>query len=449
MPLKKKKGKTSKLARMSDEERARYLQHRADLELEARRRKQQLIAIYTRNKLRREEAFARINTAKLNEQWRSTLRQMKCLELRDDVRFLWQDFEDAIRTKDELMKKLFDELVEADLDHRISQEAHMMALDNIIDKGKERINYLYNNYEDMTRRIQTVDLEDLRKYKIDMKEQLLQLKAITYAKKKAQEKELAEMKTNNAIKIHNIIFKKEESIQNLKRELYLRMENLWSRINQIITNYEIETETKKRQYDYLKEQDDAHQEEAAQFPKLYAQLRETAETLRKNLISLAQERDDTIEDLRIQSELLNKRVSRTRHDTKIDQAADELRLKRLIILSNDIIKELERIVDKSIEMQSMAKLCSDMEPDSLSIHKYLIKNFEASKALSRPTHEPFDFLRKIEGFRDHLYCIKEDNNLLRRERNILIEENNRLKHSVRTYLMTCTRMPTIRPRTRV
>jgi len=43
---KKRKGKGNKLARMSDEERVRYLQHRAELEIEAKRRKQQLIAIF-------------------------------------------------------------------------------------------------------------------------------------------------------------------------------------------------------------------------------------------------------------------------------------------------------------------------------------------------------------------------------------------------------------------
>lgn len=43
-----KKGKANKLAKMSDEERARYLQHRADIEEEARRRKQQLIAMFMR-----------------------------------------------------------------------------------------------------------------------------------------------------------------------------------------------------------------------------------------------------------------------------------------------------------------------------------------------------------------------------------------------------------------
>lgn len=42
----KKKRGANKLARMSDEERARYLQHRADIEEESRRRKQQLIAVF-------------------------------------------------------------------------------------------------------------------------------------------------------------------------------------------------------------------------------------------------------------------------------------------------------------------------------------------------------------------------------------------------------------------
>ena len=48
MPTKKKKGKNSKFSRMSDEERARYLQHRAEIEMESKLRKQQLIALYTK-----------------------------------------------------------------------------------------------------------------------------------------------------------------------------------------------------------------------------------------------------------------------------------------------------------------------------------------------------------------------------------------------------------------
>lgn len=42
----KKKSKANKLARMSEEEKIRYLQQRAAIEEEARRRKEQLISIF-------------------------------------------------------------------------------------------------------------------------------------------------------------------------------------------------------------------------------------------------------------------------------------------------------------------------------------------------------------------------------------------------------------------
>lgn len=45
MPPKKNK-KGNKLARMSDEEKLRYLQHRAAVEEETKRRKEQLVATY-------------------------------------------------------------------------------------------------------------------------------------------------------------------------------------------------------------------------------------------------------------------------------------------------------------------------------------------------------------------------------------------------------------------
>ena len=44
----RKKKKSSKLVRMNEEERMRYIQHRLEFELETKRRKQQLIAVFTK-----------------------------------------------------------------------------------------------------------------------------------------------------------------------------------------------------------------------------------------------------------------------------------------------------------------------------------------------------------------------------------------------------------------
>lgn len=105
-------------------------------------------------------------------------------------------------------------------------------------------------------------------------------------------------------------------------------------------------------------------------------------------------------------------------------------------------------MSKGNEFQTLMKLCSDMEPEALNVKRYSIKNLGISRELMKSTDESFGFLKKIEGFRDHLYCLKEENSLLKKERNDLFEDNNRLKHSLRTYLTSVSRIPTIRPRTR-
>lgn len=47
----KKKSLAVKLAKMTDEERARYLQHRAEIEEEAKRRKEQLVSTFLKVRL--------------------------------------------------------------------------------------------------------------------------------------------------------------------------------------------------------------------------------------------------------------------------------------------------------------------------------------------------------------------------------------------------------------
>lgn len=77
---------------------------------------------------------------------------------------------------------------------------------NFTEKGHERINYLRSNYEGMVKRIEITDVEDMKRHKIDMKESLLHLKTIIFAKSKCLEEELTEIRTRNAVNIHNIVY---------------------------------------------------------------------------------------------------------------------------------------------------------------------------------------------------------------------------------------------------
>ncbi|BES94019.1 coiled-coil domain containing 65 [Nesidiocoris tenuis] len=135
----KKKGKGNKLARMSEEEKLRYLQHRAAIEEEARRRKEHVIASYMKNKLKHEEAFTRLNTAKINQQWRQTLRQIKNKELHDASETLRQVFEVALKTKNAIINNLSKDLEDAAKQHGLVVQTHLVAVEKILEIREGRL----------------------------------------------------------------------------------------------------------------------------------------------------------------------------------------------------------------------------------------------------------------------------------------------------------------------
>lgn len=199
MPPKKKKGKGSKLARMSEEERIRYLQHRAELELEAKRRKQQLIAVFTKNKLKREEAFARLNTAKINEQWRFQLRQIKCKELYENLEYLWKSFDQTLKAKDVIIQQLYNELNKADIDHRRLQEVHIEMIDKFIGRHRLRLTTLHDKYMEAIMKIKVDELNEMNRAKGQLTDNYRHLETIVYAQNNFIEDKLMETRTRNSI----------------------------------------------------------------------------------------------------------------------------------------------------------------------------------------------------------------------------------------------------------
>ncbi|KAL9915942.1 dynein regulatory complex subunit 2-like [Glossina fuscipes fuscipes] len=132
-----KKSKGNKLAKMSEEERARYLQLRADIEEEARRRKIQLIALYMKNKLKREEAFCRLNMAKINQEWRCILRKLKCQELRNEILNMRKYCDNLLQHKENVIKRLLNDLELAHGQHDTAVQSHLEMLQKFISECKE------------------------------------------------------------------------------------------------------------------------------------------------------------------------------------------------------------------------------------------------------------------------------------------------------------------------
>ncbi|KAL6441033.1 hypothetical protein ACFW04_003417 [Cataglyphis niger] len=441
MPKKKRKG--SKLARMSDEERARYLQHRAELELESKRRKQQLIAAFTKNKLKREEAFSRLNTAKINEQWRFILRRIKCKELHENIEYLWKNFDHMMKTKDLMIWHLYNELKKTDMDHRRLQEAHIEIMDLIIGTYKQKCMHLHESFTHERNHIVTNEMNKLNKIRRDLKQLCNQLQNIIFGQNKEIENKLMQTKIQNAINIHSIVYLKEDSLSQLMQYASNEVEKLWRQLNEIITDYENHTEDKRKQYEYLKEQDDAHHVNVAQYPKLQIQLQNTIKNLKQDTYTLSQKREHSIKEYKDQIVQMKKRIESLRQTFSITQLLDATQLKKLTIISTSVIKELKRISEKGSILISLLKMCSSLEP-CLLIQKYNLRDTGSRTVFTNDMSEPFD---KLENFWKQFNYIKADNIFMKKECDKLSFENKQLRNTLRTYLLTVSKTSTVRPLT--
>ncbi|XP_024876407.1 dynein regulatory complex subunit 2 isoform X1 [Temnothorax curvispinosus] len=442
----KKKGKGSKLARMSDEERARYLQHRAELELEAKRRKQQLIATFTKNKLKHEEAFSRLNTAKINEQWRYILRQIKCKELDEDVEYLWNNFDRLLKAKDLVIQRLHSELEAADMDHRRLQEAHIQMMDLTIGRYKQKCIHLHESFARERTRIVSNEINELNRVRKHLQEHCHQLQNIIFGQDKKMENVLTQTKIQNAVNIYSIVYLKEDSLSRLMHYVSNEVEELWRQLNETIIEYEKNTGDKRKQYDYLMEQDDAHRVDVAQYPKLQTQLQTTIKSLKQDTHALSQKREQSIMELNDRIVYMRKRAQSFRQIFFMNQALDTTQLKKLTIISASVLKELQRISEKGSTLLSLLTICSNLEPFSLTVQKYTLRDTGSRRAFTSCMSEPFD---KLDKFWEQFNYIKSDNILMKKECDKLSFENKQLRNTLRTYLLTISRVPAARSLTSI
>uniref|UniRef100_A0A668AVX3 Dynein regulatory complex subunit 2 n=1 Tax=Myripristis murdjan TaxID=586833 RepID=A0A668AVX3_9TELE len=128
-----KKGGGGKVSRLTEEERLLLLQQRAQAEEEQARRKEEMLNKFLKDKLQKEERNTVVNLLKVNQGWRSILRQTKSVELQRDVAELRQSFERTLDCKDSIIKSLcvLHDLSEADEQAMRARRSHLQCLERL------------------------------------------------------------------------------------------------------------------------------------------------------------------------------------------------------------------------------------------------------------------------------------------------------------------------------
>nr|XP_012143523.1 PREDICTED: coiled-coil domain-containing protein 65 [Megachile rotundata] len=423
--MKRRKRKSDKFARMSEEERARYIQHRAEYELETKRRKQQLIAIFTKNKLKREGVFSKLNDAKINEKWRYILRQTKRTELFEDIKHVCETFERAVNVKNETITCLYKDLKTADVDHRKLHESHTILINNIIGKFKEKLKILH-----------------LKELKSQLEQDCKDIYNSIVKKNASSNEKQSTKKIQNAVNILSITYLVEETTSNLMSQSFLKIESLWDQLYKTINEYERITENKRKQYEYLKQQDITHQISIQQYPKTYLQLQNAIENLKCSMEMLSLKRNNYITRLKEKETDMNNKFKNIKYNIASMQMIDSFQMKKLIITSNEVFKYLQRIIEKSSAVLEIVKIYSALESTSFNAKKYFMQNAIHTEFVDTDIPKSYS---KINKFWEQYNCIKVDNILLKQKGDKLCAENEKLTQELQTYITTISEVPVLRP----
>lgn len=88
-----------------------------------------------------------MNLAKINQEWRSILRNIKCTELKDEIKSVEQYFNDALKRKNQVIQRLLSDLDENEEIYATMLHTHMENIETLIGIHGDRINFWKKAYQ--------------------------------------------------------------------------------------------------------------------------------------------------------------------------------------------------------------------------------------------------------------------------------------------------------------
>ncbi|CAO1325098.1 unnamed protein product [Diamesa hyperborea] len=440
----KKKGKNNKnkLARMSEDERLRYLQHRAELEEEAKRRKQQLIATFMKNKLKKEDAFTRLNVAKINQEWREILRKIKCKELHDELKAVKKECDESIKRKNSVISRLLSDLDESEEIYSAMLHSHTNIIEKLIGISDDRLDFLRNNYESEKKVLLKSYEKDMADYKDKKFKLQKELESVYYglAERTLKFTKTAEeefMQKQDELK-NSMILK----LETITKEREMHMEKLWKEFQCVLNSYLKYTEEYRDEYIDLRNRDAEDTRSIQDHYNEVSKLTERIGEQKTQLINVKDEQDFNINQLIKHKNDLKQRMDKIKEDMENGLIDDKEKLKFLALTGSQVYKKIQIVLKKGKSIIQLIRLCENMETDHQKTadgvvkKKFLVYSEEELKQPPSTDDCVIQMYEKLDLFWMRYNRTRIDCVCLKEEKMSLQKQNRELKQKLKNYLLT-------------
>ncbi|KAM9341597.1 dynein regulatory complex subunit 2 [Symphorus nematophorus] len=366
MPKKAKKGGGAKGGVKTEEERRLYLEQRAQAEEEMAKKKEEILTLFLKDKLQKEERNTAVNLLKLNEGWRSILRQTRDAELRNDVTVLSQTFERHLDALDNSIKNLERDVLETERQAARGRRVHLQHLEHLQAQQQRRLMFVQQQWESGLQHISSKFISERKQMLANSKQQRADLEDATFTvahEHKAVMEEIhrlySESTTAYKSAIDDIVPPHRTSSVT-HTELQLENAELMERTIENQVAAQLCNEERKNLDKLLSENQEFILKTNRELENV-KKLQETCKRLRESLKSNKKENWSVIQNL---EDARNKAKQETHElQNQLTQARSVARkqLTVLTVQSNAAAKKLRAVISKGEKVLRIAELCHKLE----------------------------------------------------------------------------------------
>lgn len=444
MPPKKKRSGKKNLANMTEEERLIYLEQKRLAEEEIRKKKEEMLTQFLKDKLTKEEKNAKFNLNKLQNQWRVIMRESKAQELKKDIEILSQTFERIIDRKEAIIKSLVKDIEEAEEQYEMAFRSHLQNEDRLIDLHQSRLKTLSEEFKKEQETVKKEFDNERSQIIAQHKQEITNVQDIIFAMEQENQEQEYEMKQDFQSYRDEIKNKNLEEKHSLRIQLEGTVEDLWRQFQQALKNYNETTEERKNAFENLKQRDEKSAKEIETQMRKLQRIQDNITQLKMKLTSTAKEWEERNRIIKEQREVIAAEFHELKAEMNKYREAERYALTQLTLQSNAAIKELKRQKDKGAKILRLAEMCRKLETEQekvLPFYSSSLTEEEEEHVKSTEQEQPTESLAKVlheytslENFWKRYNKVVLDKLSLDKEKRDLLQENTQLRAVLKQYL---------------
>lgn len=440
----KKKKKSGKMSKMSDEEKLAYMEQQRLAEEEMRKKKEDMLTQFLKDKLTKEEEATRFNLNKLNHQWRNIMREAKSKDLKKDIEILSQTFERVVDRKESVTKSLAKDLMEAEEQYAMALRSHLQNVDNLIDLQRQRMAQLKREFHH-EQDILMGEFDTERGMMVDQhSREMTELQDIMFAMVQNFNEREADARSDFQSMRDEIKNKNQEEKHALRVQLEATVEKLWDEFREALKNYQDTTEERKKAFEELKTKDENSAKEIEMQMRKLQRIQTNISDLKAKMAGNAKEGDERNRQLRDEREIMLSHFQELKGQMNKLRETEREYLTKLTLDSNAAIKELKRKSDKGERILRLAEMCRKLETEEEKVLPFYASSLtpeeqeDIEAAVAEQPAEPlagvmYEYTGLENFWKRHNKALL-DKVALDKEKSVLLQENQQLRTLLKQYL---------------